>query len=133
MTTKSKIVNTLDEVRELLAKQIAESVPVNGDFLAGRTVEEAIAELFNFPGAIRDEEQIRKYVERSIDEWRKHIGERMLFVAEQTTIGDATPPTNIRLTVTKIWESELENYVGRTFIRYLVGRNVIPLFDGDNV
>lgn len=133
MATESKIVNTLDEVRELLAEQIVESAPVNGDFLAGRTVEEAVAESFNFPGAIRDEEQIRKYVERSIEDWRQHKGERMLFVAEQTTIGDAPPPTNIRVTITKIWESEMENYVGRTFIRHLAGSTVIPLFDGDTV
>lgn len=112
----------MNNMREIFKKQLDESTPCDGDYLKGKTIEEAANELFTDfteKGNSTYLEKIQEYVVQSTEDWKLHKGEKMLFVGEQTK-------GTIR--ITKVWESELENYADKPFVRHM-GEQMIPLFD----
>jgi hypothetical protein len=116
----------MNNMRELLKKQIELTEPCNGDYLGDRTIEEMVANCLSNPEDPRTEEEIRIFIEGRIELWKQHEGDRLLYIAEQIETLD-----NPRLLqIVKIWESELDTYTGK-YIRTMPGEWSIPLFEKD--
>lgn len=107
----TRIAHTIEDVRREFAKQLAEAPKCDGDFLNGGTIEDMVDILRAHHQDLgildTDTPKLRRYVEQRIAEWRAHIGEAHLFVISH--------PDPNRLEVTKVWESELPTFIGRTF------------------
>lgn len=117
----------MNDMQELFKKQLDTTSPCDGDYLKGRTIEEAANELFTNlteNGNSTSLEKIQEHVSRSTADWKLHKGERMLFAAEQM---------KSTIHITKIWESELEKYVDKPFVRYMSDDDIIPLFDMESL
>lgn len=107
----TRTAHTLEDVRREFAKQLAESPKCDGDYLNGATIEEMVdilrARHQDLGILDTDTPKLRRFVEQRIAEWRAHVGEALLFVIIH--------PEPNRLEVTKVWESELPTFIGRTF------------------
>lgn len=114
----------MNNMRELLKKQLDSAEPCSGDYLGDKTIEECIAKNLANPEDKRTEEEIRKFIEGRIELWKQHKGDRLLYIAEQR----ATPDNPRFLQIVRIWESELDTYTGK-FIRTMSGQWSIPLFE----
>ena len=115
------------DLRDLFKKQLDEATPCDGDYLKGRTIEEAANELFteyNVKGVSLSLEKIQENVKLATEDWKLHKGEKMLLVAELTN-GKQAHGT---IEITRVWESELEKYVDKPFVRHM-GDQMIPQFD----
>jgi len=117
----------MNDLRELFKKQLDISTPCDGDYLKGRTIEEAANELFaeyNVKGVSLSLEKIQENVKLATEDWKLHKGEKALIVAELTN-GKQAHGT---IEITRVWESELEKYVDKPFVRHM-GDQMIPQFD----
>ena len=119
----------MNNMRELLKKQLDESTPCDGDYLKGRTIEEVANELFAklTENGTSSLENLQEYVVRVTEDWKLHKGEKMLYVAEQTN-GNQKHRV---IQIAKIWESEMDQYADKPFARYMGKDETIPMFDMD--
>lgn len=112
-------------------------LPVNdGDFLNGKTVEEAIQIQLNSlstspsdPNYIDLHSKISNNINKRVTEYTRHKGERLFHVIVQ---GDPTMDDEIRrigLSIVSVWESQWDEFISRhDVIRAATDDNKVPSF-----
>lgn len=121
-----RTINTLEEVRELCKVQLEAATPCSGDYLDGKSLEEGAKILQErYTTQSMDFRPLSYYIEevaKKVEEWKKHKGERTVFVM-QRDVKDGGPIT----TVFRDWESELDKYIGYYYY-YTTEGGAIPIF-----
>lgn len=116
---KTRTLTTIEEVREVFQPLIDRTAPSHGDWLNGRSFEEAMDGIAKPPNATDD--YARTVVERKIKEWEGRKGERQLFFLNRST-HEGNPSIEVRVA----WESQLTELIGKMYEG--PSENGLPIF-----
>ena len=122
-----RILNTLEDVREVFASQLETTTKCTDDYLNGRTKEELVSLLVEKVAGLSPEAAL-KIVELNIQEHRTHAGQAKLFVLIETPHSSSTTTTEkpLDMHVISVWEDELSQFIGASFA-YMVGKPETPI------
>jgi hypothetical protein len=104
---KTRILTTIEEVREVFQTQIDNAIPCSGDYLNGKSYEEVKQGLIDvgcWP------EGVDAFLKSRIQMWQEHKGELMLFVMFRL-VRDGERIAEVQ----RMWESEFPRFIGKKF------------------